>query len=796
MGKAWAPEATWVDDYYGEGQGAFVVYWSAGLYADDDYAYTKGGAGVIHWGVTRDFTQSTYEYGGVFVKKDYTVIDATILQDNGKTYRVVKKESERKCFMESTTAKRWWEPEAEWTMVCTDVTNGVFEGEGPAAYPDHQKENGWYLLVDDFTHYRALSSDHLDEGWTVTDEKDFHTRSRMRHGGVLSLTKAQYDAIRQADASSAVSEDLGNIQVTMNVDKSSVEAALPETAEVNLRYNRGTAQLPVEWDLSRVKMEVPGTYQVSGLVQSIGVNGNNWVGDGGSTAWYAKNKKLYSTTAITVKASVEVKDADATRLQNAIEAKVDGEDTYMPSSWKPYADALAKAKETLADAVSLTQDELDQAAETLEKATEALTKLTDKETLRAVVEDAKRIPAADQEKYTKNSWKAYTDALSEAEVVLADKDAAPEQVKAAEDSLEKAVESLFRLADKTALQAAVDEAEEIPVTDEAKYLPSGWKVFQAELGKAREMLADEEVTQAEVTAAVYSLMKAQEKLVRLADKTDLQAAVDEAKKVPDTDKENYTAESWKAFRDALVDAEEVLAEENPSQEEVSIAAHDLVRTRIGLTKAPEPTEPSEPTYPEELAGPVREMFVDVRAGDWFEADVQYVYDRGIMTGLDKTYFGPNHILSRAQFALILWRMEGKPKADSRAKRFTDVPETGECYFRDAVKWASGEGIITGYEDGSRAGMFGPSDAVTREQLATMLYRYADYKKYDVTAAADLGKYSDGANVSGYAEKAMSWAVGTGILKGNGQDQTLAPKDEAERAQAAAMIRRFLEMPEN
>ncbi len=191
---------------------------------------------------------------------------------------------------------------------------------------------------------------------------------------------------------------------------------------------------------------------------------------------------------------------------------------------------------------------------------------------------------------------------------------------------------------------------------------------------------------------------------------------------------------------------------------------------------------------------VETIFGDVKAGEWFVEDAQYVYDNGIMTGLNATHFGPAADVSRAQFAVILWRMEGEPEAEY-APKFPDVPDAEKdplCFFRDAVMWASSEGveIITGYESGSRKGMFGPADAITREQLATMLYRYADYRGEDTSASADLGGFPDGGSVSDYARKAMSWAAGMEIVTGNEKDHTLAPQGSASRAQAAAMIRRF------
>jgi hypothetical protein len=127
-----------------------------------------------------------------------------------------------------------------------------------------------------------------------------------KHGGIISLTKAQYDTVRAADATSAVSAELGIAGVTQGATADAVAAALPKTATVNLAYGRGTGELPVEWDLSGIDTSVAGDYVVTGTVRSIGANLNDWVGAAGSTAWNAADKQLSSSSAITVTVTVRV----------------------------------------------------------------------------------------------------------------------------------------------------------------------------------------------------------------------------------------------------------------------------------------------------------------------------------------------------------------------------------------------------------------------------------------------------------------------------------------------------------
>ena len=175
-------------------------------------------------------------------------------------------------------------------------------------------------------------------------------------------------------------------------------------------------------------------------------------------------------------------------------------------------------------------------------------------------------------------------------------------------------------------------------------------------------------------------------------------------------------------------------------------------------------------------------FTDVAAGAWYADAVQFVYENGLMAGITATTFGPNVTTSRAMLATILYRLEGEPNVT--AASFTDV-ESG-MYYTDAVAWASSKGIVTGYGDGT----FLPNKAISREEMAAMLYRYASYKGYDVTGIKDLGGYSDAGSVSSYAVEALQWATGAGLVTDMG-DGTLSPTGLASRAQIATILMRFL-----
>lgn len=176
-------------------------------------------------------------------------------------------------------------------------------------------------------------------------------------------------------------------------------------------------------------------------------------------------------------------------------------------------------------------------------------------------------------------------------------------------------------------------------------------------------------------------------------------------------------------------------------------------------------------------------FTDVKTTDWFFEDVSYVYNNDIMNGTSATTFDPNATLTRAMVVTMLYRIEGEPFV-SYSSSFKDVP-SGQWYT-DAVAWAAKNDIVNGFD----ASTFGPSRAITREQLAAILYRYADYKGQSTSGSASLNKFYDSSKVSSYAEDAMKWAVYEGII--NGDAGYLKPAGTATRAEAAAMFHRYLE----
>lgn len=175
-------------------------------------------------------------------------------------------------------------------------------------------------------------------------------------------------------------------------------------------------------------------------------------------------------------------------------------------------------------------------------------------------------------------------------------------------------------------------------------------------------------------------------------------------------------------------------------------------------------------------------FTDVPASHWAHDDITYVYENDLMNGTDGSLFSPESTTTRAQVVTVLYRLAGQPAADW-ANPFWDVPAS--AWFHDAVTWAW-ENDITG---GVSSTHFGAGNAVTREQLATFLYRYAQDQGYDTSARADLSGYSDAGLVSSYATEALSWANATGLITGT-TATTLSPQGSATRAQVATILSRF------
>lgn len=309
---------------------------------------------------------------------------------------------------------------------------------------------------------------------------------------------------------------------------------------------------------------------------------------------------------------------------------------------------------------------------------------------------------------------------------------------------------------------------------------------------------------------------------------DLRDAIEEVtEKVESLDESDYTADSWKALQDALENAQAVLVDKNATSADMKAAAQAMNDALSGLQKVdedegpggevtpdpdPEPDEPGgdgnpgggttnppvvpddpdEPEQPDEPEPPaIEEVYEDIEAGAWYYGAVDWVVEKGYMSGYDDgTNFGPSDDLSRAQMVTVLYRIVGEP--DANPEDVTKFPDCDpDAFYAEALAWAVSEGIFSGMEDGT----FDPAGGLTREQAATVLYRLANAMGADTSARADLSDYPDAESVSSFASDAMSWAVATGVLSGRNPEPgtfVLDSTDVCSRAELAALLQRLLE----
>lgn len=219
----------------------------------------------------------------------------------------------------------------------------------------------------------------------------------------------------------------------------------------------------------------------------------------------------------------------------------------------------------------------------------------------------------------------------------------------------------------------------------------------------------------------------------------------------------------------------------------TVTAEDGVTTAVytvtvNTAALPEPITPGADNKKPASKPEVKLPFTDVSTSDWFYDDVAFVYKNGLFSGTDSRSFSPNASMTRAMLVTVLYRLEGEPTVTGRSS-FTDV--RFGAYYEKSVIWAAANGIVTGTDSTS----FSPDAKVTREQLAAILYRYAQYRKLDTDASAKLNSFTDADSVSAYASEALGWAVSEGLI--NGASGKLMPKGDATRAQVAAILHRFV-----
>lgn len=236
-------------------------------------------------------------------------------------------------------------------------------------------------------------------------------------------------------------------------------------------------------------------------------------------------------------------------------------------------------------------------------------------------------------------------------------------------------------------------------------------------------------------------------------------------------KEGYKFVSWYADKDLTKKIDEVYL----TKDTTVYAKWEKIKEEV----------PEEPEETEEIKETETISFKDVKESDWFYDAVSYVVENGLMRGMSEDIFAPNTPLTREMLAVVLYNVEGQPES-TEANTFTDVK--GDMWYTDAILWANENGIVAGYDNGA----YGVGDLITREQFATILYRYAQFKGYDTTQGGmAVREFSDYESISDYARPAMAWAVNAGIMGGM-DDGTLMPQGKATRAEAATMLMNFCE----
>ena len=239
--------------------------------------------------------------------------------------------------------------------------------------------------------------------------------------------------------------------------------------------------------------------------------------------------------------------------------------------------------------------------------------------------------------------------------------------------------------------------------------------------------------------------------------------------------QNLTTDAIKEDEEASIEAIEV-----PKTDFESESADD---TELQIDK--NETEEDNVLLAPQSAGSLGYSDMPETSGWRYEA-VAYVKEKGIMNGISGTSrFAPDEPLTRAMFAAIIYRMEGSPAA-SYAAKFPDVPDGN--YFSVPIVWANQAGMINGH---SNTGLFGTFENITREDMVTIMYRYAKYKNLDLSGAGSLGVFSDQDQISGYAREALAWAVGNGIINGRSGTGLVDPRGNASRVECAAIIQRFM-----
>ncbi len=309
----------------------------------------------------------------------------------------------------------------------------------------------------------------------------------------------------------------------------------------------------------------------------------------------------------------------------------------------------------------------------------------------------------------------------------------------------------------------LDKLEEYKDIQASSYSEESFVIFFNAYKKALEVYQNDNALQSEVNHALNELIKAYEDLEKIVNKDALNKVIEE---VENTKADDYTKESYDAFKAALDTAKAVLADEQASQDAVDTVLADLQAAIEGLKEVEKPEKP----FP----------FTDVSDKQWYYGVINEAYQLGLMSGATETLFKPNANMNRGMVAIVFHRMEGSKKVEY-SSIFPDV--ANKQYYTTSVLWAKQTGVINGYTNGT----FKPLRNVSREEMATMIYNFARYKGLDMSASKDITYFSDYSQITPYAVGPLQWAVEKGLMSGKLNGTNLDPLGTATRAECSKML---------
>ena len=367
--------------------------------------------------------------------------------------------------------------------------------------------------------------------------------------------------------------------------------------------------------------------------------------------------------------------------------------------------------------------------------------------------------------WTTSSAQAYIDAYNIGDKILTSDYPSQAQIDSAVDAINKAIENKEMACDSEELDVLKAQYSQYASED---YTSSSYRRLAAALSSLDAAIANpkdvsvakangiKEELEAAKAALVYNPSAKENAIVTVEDEEIFKAAADQSA---------YTTESWKNYDQALVQVKDMIEDENATPAQINAAVEALTKAKAELKEAS-----AEKPFP----------FEDVFKGQWYYEYVDQAYQLGLMTGATETLFKPTVSMNRGMVAIVLHRMEGAEEV-AYAPIFPDVYD--KQYFTTAVMWAKQTGIITGYNNGT----FMPLKNVTREEMATMIQRFAKYKVLYVSSSKDITYFQDYADISTYAKAPIQWCVENGVLSGKFEGTKVDPLGTASRAECAKML---------